>query len=82
MSMIFKDSFLLYTFCGKITYEDVNYYYMPGRFANWEEFCKEIILSLTKKKRNKFFKKATSCWVKLGHTSAYFLSSKISDTIQ
>ena len=38
---------------------------------------KEIILHLTKKKRNMFKKKAGSWWVKQGRTSPYFLSFKI-----
>ena len=38
---------------------------------------KEIILHLTKKKRNIFKKIARSCWVKQGRTSAYLLCFKI-----
>ena len=40
---------------------------------------REIILHLTKKKRNVFKKNARSCWVKQGRTSAYFLCFRISE---
>ena len=42
----------------------------------------KTIFHLAKKKRNMFKKKARSCWVKKGRTSAYFLGFKISDSFQ
>ena len=32
-----KDSSFLCTFCSAVTYQDVNYGYMPEMFATWEE---------------------------------------------
>ena len=43
---------------------------------------KEMILHLTKKRRNMFKKKATSCWVKQDRTPACVLCFRISDTFQ